>query len=250
MPNATRLLSLFHKPTSNWSPSSLGSSLRVWLDSTKNTFQELTGASATTPAVANNDPVGTIKDVTGGLYPVAPGSGNRPLIQLVNSIPVLQFDGVDDRMSCAFTQSGTSGQFIALRIKLAVAGSFPMMYVARETARELRGNSTTGIPVTLTNGGAAGVVGVSSIAGSWVTLIANHDYTLDTADLWVNGVKVATGGDTTNAATTAATVVAVGDRPASPGNPFQGLLRHALYGERVLTATEVAQLTAYLGAGP
>ena len=224
--------------------------VRVWLDSTRNTFQETTGSGATTPAVADNDPVGTIRDLVGGLYPVAPSSGKRPLIQTVNGLRVLQFDGVDDLLSCVFTQVGTAGQFIAVRVKLTAAGSFPMIYVARETARELRGTGSTGVPVSLTNGGASGVTGGSSIVGAWSTVIANHDYALDTADLYVNGTLVATVADTTNPATAAATTAAVGDRPGTPGNPFQGLVRHVVYGERKLTDAEVTQLNTFLSTGP
>lgn len=223
----------------------------AWVDSTYYNRQETTGGSATTAAVADGDPVGTVKDRIGGLYPVAPGSTNRPTLRLVNGVAVLEFDGTDDRLSCSFTQAGTAGQFIAVRIKVTAAGSFPMMYVARDAARELRLQSTGGKPTTLTNSGGSGLIssGSSVVGAGWVTVIANHDYGADTAELFVNGVSVATGADTTDPATFAGNAIALGDR-SSAGFPFQGQLRHAVYGERALTAGEVAQLNSFLSAGP
>src|SRR5215467_3507238 len=68
-----------------------------WGDPTCGKCQEGTGASATTPAAAANDPVGTWLWRT-GQYLVAPGTGagQRPTLQFgANSKPFLLADGAN-----------------------------------------------------------------------------------------------------------------------------------------------------------
>lgn len=79
-------------------PSTL-SGLTLWLDASFGLFQENTGAAATTPAAANNDPVGTWKART-GQYFTAAAAGNRPLLQIgANGKPWLLGDGTDDYLT-------------------------------------------------------------------------------------------------------------------------------------------------------
>jgi hypothetical protein len=75
------------------------SGLVLWLDPTYGAYQEITGASATTPAIANNDPVGTWKAKT-GQYFTSPANGQRPLFKtaIKNGRAILRFDGVDDHL--------------------------------------------------------------------------------------------------------------------------------------------------------
>lgn len=61
---------------------------KFWIDLQASSvlFQEITGASATTPAAADGDPVGTVVNVgTGGGHFVAPATGQRPTLRIYNS---------------------------------------------------------------------------------------------------------------------------------------------------------------------
>lgn len=73
----------------------------VWFDISDPTtrFQETTGASATTLATLDGDPVGSLKDKSGNnYYATAAADSQRPTLKLCqqNGLPGLLGDGVDD----------------------------------------------------------------------------------------------------------------------------------------------------------
>jgi hypothetical protein len=82
-----------------FTPASL-SGLALWLDPSYGLYQETTGASATTPAAAHGDPVGTWKART-GQYFTASATTKRPLLQISGAYRYLLFDGVDDFLTSA-----------------------------------------------------------------------------------------------------------------------------------------------------
>lgn len=66
-------------------------------------FQERTGASATTPAEAD-DPVGTILDLSGNdNHAVTPSDAARPVLRLNSGVYSLDYDGTDDYLSATMT---------------------------------------------------------------------------------------------------------------------------------------------------
>src|SRR4051794_15888095 len=70
--------------------------LKVWLKADAGTFQD---AALTTPATANNDPVGGWSDQSGsGAVLTQATAGKRPLLKLANQngLPTVTFDGTDD----------------------------------------------------------------------------------------------------------------------------------------------------------
>jgi len=79
------------------------SSLALWLDAGFGLFRERTGASATTPASSNGDPVGTWRDRRGSINGVSPSDASRAVVRPtgVNGRPAVQFDGVNDVLSFA-----------------------------------------------------------------------------------------------------------------------------------------------------
>src|SRR3954463_177093 len=84
-------------PASSFSPLSLSPAL--WLKGDAGLFQERTGASATTPAIAEADPVGSWLDQSGnGRHATAAADSNRPTLKLAsqNGLPALLADAVDD----------------------------------------------------------------------------------------------------------------------------------------------------------
>lgn len=75
------------------------SGLNFWLKADAGLYQERTGASATTPASADSDPVGTWLDQSGQAnHVVASANSKRPTLKLSvqNGRSVVRFDGVDD----------------------------------------------------------------------------------------------------------------------------------------------------------
>lgn len=80
------------------------SGLAAWFDATRSTFQERTGGSATTPAAADNDPVGSWLDLSGNArHATGPADSKRPVLKLgvKNGRSVVRFDGTDDILSTA-----------------------------------------------------------------------------------------------------------------------------------------------------
>lgn len=85
----------------SWTPESV-SGLAVWLKADAGLYQERTGAGATTPAVADGDPVGTWRDQssTAGQW-VNGADSRRPTLKLAikNDLPILRFDAADDELT-------------------------------------------------------------------------------------------------------------------------------------------------------
>lgn len=80
-----------------FSPASLPG-LAVWFDPAFGLFQERTGASATTPAAAAADPVGTWRARNVAVYLTAPADAARPTLRFSGTRPYLEFDGTDDQL--------------------------------------------------------------------------------------------------------------------------------------------------------
>jgi hypothetical protein len=89
-------------------------------------YQERTGASATTPAL-HNDPVGTIRDITTGVYMTAPSDGARGQCKISGGMRWIAGDGVSTEYTTTTTvdMSGDSivHVFIGLLGESSVAGA-------------------------------------------------------------------------------------------------------------------------------
>jgi hypothetical protein len=92
------------------------SSLAAWYKADAGLYQERTGASATTLAVAGDDPVGTWLDQSGNARHLkATSDGVRPLLKLAiqNGRQIVRFDGTDDHLKAdAFTLNQPEHFFI------------------------------------------------------------------------------------------------------------------------------------------
>jgi hypothetical protein len=162
-----------------FTPASLAS-LALWLDPTFGLYQETTGASATTPAVADGDPVGTWKART-GQYVTAPSASARPLLKIVNGRSFVRFDGSDDELGIpASVVSGltaaevtavmrsvpTSGQVAGWTFGSGGTGDWHPF--ADGTQYDSFGSTTRRGPMTTSvTQGNLHVWGVSSAAGAW-----------------------------------------------------------------------------------
>lgn len=89
-------------------------SLVFWIEADYGTYQD---SGATTPAVANNDPVYRVNEQKNGYNPVTTNNNYRPLLTLnaLNGKPTLVFDGVDDGMRVDFTRAVPETIFIVCK---------------------------------------------------------------------------------------------------------------------------------------
>ena len=105
-----------------WNPTKVTSAaLYLWLDATFGTYQD---TGATTPAVADSDPVALWQDRSGRGNHFSIGvAGQRPLLRLGISptgLPAVVFDGTDDVLDCAnnFILNWVAGHIFS-RLKVA-----------------------------------------------------------------------------------------------------------------------------------
>lgn len=90
-----------------------------WFSPESTLFQD---SARTTPAVANNDPVGSWSDRgTAGVNQQQATAANRPLLKtnILNGFSVLDFDGVNDSMTAAWTALTAYTVFMVARKKAA-----------------------------------------------------------------------------------------------------------------------------------
>lgn len=103
--------------SSDWSPLALAPAL--WLDATHGLYQERTGASATTPAASDGDPVGTWLDRSGNAnHATAASDAARLTLKLAiqNGLPVLRADEVDDGFVSTLTRGMVSDSLSTLMV--------------------------------------------------------------------------------------------------------------------------------------
>ena len=221
------------------------SSLALWLDAGFGLYQERTGASATTAASANGDPVGTWRDRRGSINGVAPTDATRPVVRPtgVNSRQAVQFDGTNDVLSLASLVSAFKNiPFIYMTAAIA-----PTSEAANGALVSISVNASENARATLllNQGGTAGRVGMAgrrldadtaqfvSASGAFtnaeaISLSAAFLYSTSDADLVKNGVSVAsstsfqTDGSTQNADSQ---VVLIGSSAANgSANLFDGMV--------------------------
>lgn len=139
-------------------------SLALWLEAGFGLLQERTGASATTPASADGDPVGTWRDRRGVIQATANLDASRPVYRPVgvNSRKSVEFDGADDR--CLLSGGGSLG---ILRARSYVA----CIAAIRATASTSRGvvftasmaaSDNVRFALTTNGGGQAGALQISA----------------------------------------------------------------------------------------
>ena len=171
-------------------------SLVFWIEADYGTYQD---SGATTPAVANNDPVYRINEQKNGYNLVTKNNNYRPLLTLnaLNGKPTLVFDGVDDGIWANFTRAVPETIFIVCK-ELSTDGAARTLmstyssanathdFILPTTANTIKAGSNTN---TLTS------VGLSDAYYLW-SFVENNT----AGRLHRNGVKRATGAvGTTNA---------------------------------------------------
>ena len=112
-------------------------------------YQERTGASATTPASADGDPVGTVHDLISGLYITMGSDAARPTFRTAAGVSWLQFDGTDDILVA--TPGAYTGTVI-YGVALVRDTDGPILSVTKNAEEDWNSNSRV---ILMGRGGAA-----------------------------------------------------------------------------------------------
>jgi hypothetical protein len=230
-------------------PASLTSLALRYLAAPAYLFQETTGASATTPAAADGDPVGTWRDLGGNArYLTAATDATRPTLRLVSGVWEVQFDGVDDALlNAAYTLPLGSpwSMAVAYRVAASAHGSFvhhgsaAAGYGIGCGAVDQSGNGTNLIGYNAAVGWD--VDGVHN--GTGAVLVRRASATTRTWDH--NGTTSTTGAAGINAGGTG---FYVGRIPPASGVFLAGGIRELLVGEAAWSDAEKVALSAYFAA--
>lgn len=207
----------------------------LWLDSTFGLFQERTGASATTPAAAHGDPVGTWRARTGQNF-VAPADGQRPTLRLNTGLGFVDFDATDDTLDEASANNVPLTWFVVEETKSAGA--------SRRTLTSSGGDNRV-LSISRNNGNSFYVGG--SVSGSFAGSAGRHTAALVVPSgancvAYLNNVDV-TGGSVAGANWGALRIGFGGTGGA--GEPANTYVRQIVKFNRVLTLGELSLLHAW-----
>lgn len=225
--------------------------LTAWLRAGGTLYQD---SARTTLVAADGDPVGSWSDESGnGNHFSQATSTARPLYKtaIVNALPVVRFDGVDDLLSRASIFAGTAdfSLFVVGRYTAGTGGAF---------FTERSGTATTPVhaQIDLSGGNYRNVhrndanslqqaQGAAPASGTWMIIQASQ------ATL---AMKLRRGGgaaDTSNATSgaTTVTVAGVGGAPlATPATFLTGDIAEVIVYNQVLTLANVDLVGNYLAA--
>jgi hypothetical protein len=236
--------------SSSFSPASIAG-LKLWLKADAGLYQERTGASATTLASADADPVGSWLDQSGqASHMVAPIDGRRPTVKLSlqNGLPVVRFDGVDDLLTAAAVpQTATTFTiFMTFRFRSLTGANQQITHVGTSS-------NGYGFAANTSNNRDISFHGVSLLvdsAASTSTEIWSAYRTGGTTTMRVNGVDVSiTNGTATP--TAPATTAGVGGLPTAVGagtSPATCDAMELLLYDSALSGANVALVEAYLNS--
>jgi hypothetical protein len=207
-------------------------------------------------ALADGAAVATWPDQSGNGNNFAQGTGaNQPIFKtaIVNSKPVVRFDGINDLLVCTASLIGTSSSFytVIAVCNLASISAGPHNYFSSGVAGlnysvQLRRDTSnlsyyhndggSGVPAQETGGVATGV---------WNVISA--DWNGSNIHLWRNGTLKATVGSTTQLGFGTNNAVGAFD-PAISGQYWDGDIAEVLIYNSALSATDRVNVENYLGA--
>jgi hypothetical protein len=149
-------------------------------------------SGATTPAVADNDPVGLITDVSANAnHPFASG-GSRPVLKtnIVNGHPVWRFDGTRTMQftgSGGFSNDGASFSYFAVVKPADRSGDYAILG-AVATARVWRINSGTGYQNLEYSFISSVATSLSPVPLDRFSIVGvTYDHPTGTVTFWLNG---------------------------------------------------------------
>jgi hypothetical protein len=214
-------------------------------------YQERTGASATTPA-GIGDPVGTYRDLITLRYIIAPSDAARP----VNRGNYFVFDGTDDVLDTSAAVTLTQDwSAAAASVADTVTGSRSLIDADNDNAADryaqfIKNNATTLEAIAFNTAASAftdsgGLVEIGK--PYYVTAMRSSSG----VEVWKNGVSNGTTATTGTAESSSQAVTIGANRSGALGAAvafFDGDLYGALYLGRLFTQTERVGVDAYLKA--
>jgi hypothetical protein len=218
-----------------------------WLDAGGSALWQ--DSARTTAVASDGDPVGAWDDRSGnGRHPTQATAAKRATYKtaILNGLPVLRLDGVDDFLSTAsVTLSGHTGFTLLAVAKIAAAVSYGQLVVMDFGRTELRQHSSTRQPSFIS--GQATVACTSPTAltdGLFHVWAATFDLAADALEVLVDGTSKATA--TEAGVTNASAAWAVGARPDGT-LCWNGDVAEVLAWGRRLSPTDLADATHFLG---
>lgn len=233
----------------------------VWLEPAKGgLFQSNAGA---TPAVANNDVVGYLPDFSGNAkhYTSEADDTTRPTLQGVGVKPAIRFDGVNDllRRTESLGLLAAGSYTIAFAVKSTTAGDTRMFdegntvstntlfipfqaYAAAPTSWTMQCRNDAGLQQV---NPAGSIVTPNSFNGADHVLLMTDDGSV--LRTYLDGVFVSTVGWVKSGVFTLNRSAIGALLRATSSNWWAGDIYGMVAVPRVLTATERASLTRYLG---
>lgn len=186
-----------------------------------------------------------------GTHTLSQGTGaSCPQIATDTGKRYALFDGSDDFiLKDPYTQGSTAGHSVFMAIRMTADGSFPMLFVTNNGARELRCSGATRIleQIVNTGGGSVGDPAGELVVGTDYVVGVTINFTTNAVSLYIDGVAVNTGTDSTDPSATQSVALSIGARTTG-SNPSPMRVYGAVYCEAGLSAAEVASVTSYLQA--
>jgi hypothetical protein len=214
--------------------------LLIWLDPNYGLYQEITGASATTPAISSGDPVGTWRART-GQYFITGADSNRPTLQFINNKPVLSFDGSNHYLMCASGPTWTAlthALYAAIRPTTGTDGYDVIMAASQSGNTSFRMLSRVGS----TNWGTWGSADYN--ANTTFSLDTNYIVGMNGGNFRLNGVADGTYSNSAGTGGGAALYIAIDG--GSAGRLFTGYIRTLVIHNAVLSDFLRDQLESFL----
>lgn len=152
------------------------SGLKLWLKADSGLYQERTGASATTPASADGDPVGTWLDRSGQAnHLTTTADSKRPSLKLAiqNGRPAVLSDGVDDQLISASFTHFSSKRGTCFLVWKRVSGNICAFATFNGTAPNYQAQAS-GVAYKWYDGSAAAILETTTTSGSTHVLVYNR----------------------------------------------------------------------------
>jgi hypothetical protein len=232
-----------------FSPASLfaGGIQGAWYDPSDLTtlFQDSAG---TTPVTASGQPVGKMLDKSGnGNHAVQATAAARPTYQTSAGLHWLAFDGVDDTMEAPALGVSTSALSIFYSAVQSGGNVMDMIFGVENTISNRLQNYTSSSGARRTAANTSSGNTFPTYGDSSVNQIAGAVWNGSNVQNYINGAASGATYSLSGSMDLTSGVIYIGKSP-SYSNRFTGIFRGGLLINRVLSAEEVINFSAYLAA--
>lgn len=239
---------------SSFTPDSIGD-LSLWLDANLGTFQD---SGCSTPATANNDPVGCWQDQSGnGVNFTTSTAGVRPLLKtnVSNSLPGIAFDGTNDYLTAGSTPLNTLDDVSIVLVGFfsadtgepfsKYAGSAGFLIGSKITSSDMEAGGTGYNLISCPSANFP----AQHIAGEPKIFVVTRSTEASNQSGFINGIPLSSmssgGAGGTGTINSAGADLNIGARSGLASGYFTGTLRAILVYSRKLTVNDMKNLQEY-----